>query len=240
MEERRQGCGYRRVQTDERCEPAEKRGHERTDGNAYIAVPTELAEVHLQTEAEDGGYGGIEEGRPVATKLHAEATTGETGTDGDHPMRILFVDMLQRLQLLLIPVEIPVLSDGRPQHLTDLGDDRKLDAVTVDTLVFREGVRLIGEVHHDDVEVETDVYVLFGQAEISLAAFHVPHDTLAVGIARHEQGAGAHEEVELAAEDLHGRGILVTLGLMVYHALFETHDALCVFVLSALMTFQES
>ena len=200
----------------------------------------ELAEVHLQAETEDSRDGGIEEGWPVATELHTEATARKAGADGDHPGRILLVDMLQRLQLLLVSVEIPVLTDSSPQHLADLRDDRKLNAVGVDTLIFGEGVSLIGEIHHDDIEVEVDVDVLLRQSEVSLTALHVSHNTLAVGIARHEHGTRAHEEVELTAEDLHGCGILIAFCLMVNHTLLQARDALCVLVLSFLMTFEDS
>lgn len=148
--------------------------------------------------------------------------------------------MLQCLKLLLVPVKVPVLADSRPEHLTDLRDDRELDAMTVYALIFRERVSLIGEIHHDDIEVEVDVDVLLRQSEVSLTALHVSHNTLAVGIARHEHGTRAHEEVELTAEDLHGCGILIAFCLMVYHTLLQARDALCVLVLSFLMTFEDS
>ena len=239
MEEGRQRSGNRRVQTDEGRKPADESSDKSTDGDAYIPVPVELTEIHLQAKTKDSGDGSIEEGRPVATELHTEASTSKTGTESNHPRRILLVDMLQRLQLLLVSVEIPVLTDSSPQHLTDLRDDRKLNAVGVDTLIFGERVSLIGEIHHDDIEVERDVDVLLRQSEIRLATLHVTHDTLAVGIARHEQGTGAHEEVELTTEELHGRGVFITLRLMVYHTLLKTRDALCMFVLSGLVPFQE-
>ena len=96
----------------------------------------ELCQVHLQTEAKDGRYGSIEESRPVATELHAEASTGQSGANGYHPGRVLLVDMVQGFKLGLVAVKAPVFAYGRPKHLAYLGYDSELNAMGIHTLIF--------------------------------------------------------------------------------------------------------
>ena len=119
--------------------------------------------------------------------------------------------MLQLVKFLLVAVKTPVLTDGRPQHLTDPGDDGKLNAVTVHTLVFGKRVRLVTQVDHDDVVVEMDVDVLLRQSEIGLTTLHIAHDAGTVGIAGHQDASCLHQQVEFTAQQLHPLALILSV-----------------------------
>ena len=161
-------AGHRWVGRQECGEPAQQGGEERANGDAHISVPMEFAQEHFQAEAQDGSERRIEEGGPVATKLHTESAARKACCNGNHPRRVVLLGIFERRELRLVSVEAPVFPDGSPQHLAHLRDDGEIHAVAVDALVFGEGVGLIAEVHHHDVEVEVNVNVLVRQTQIRL------------------------------------------------------------------------
>ena len=195
-----QEVGKSRREREECGSPCDECGYESRDADGYIVVAAACGQEHAQTETEDGCQRAIEERRPVATELYAEAAAGKAAADSYLPRSEAARRRANFLQRRLVLFKRIVVADGAPCELAYLSDGGHVDAVLLTALELGERVLGIAVVHHEHVPVDVEVQVAFVETKEGCGALHRTADARGVGCTLHKYASGAQKQVELVLQ----------------------------------------
>ena len=159
-----------------------------------------VVEKGAEAHAQDGRYRRVEERRPVATELDAEAAAGKSRRHSHLPIGVIPLLSLDLVEFRLVPIQCIILHNGPPRQLADGRNGVHIDTVPLTTLELYEGMVVVAEVHHEHSVVHEDVEILLGKAQESRRPLHVAEDAGRVGRAFHKQPPRLEQQVELAAQ----------------------------------------
>ena len=146
-------------------------------------------QIHAHTQSHCGSDRSVEERRPVAAKLNAEATTCQTATQSHLPRLIDAWASTDFVELLLKLVEGIVVGDGTPREFTDCADGSHIDGMVGATLESGVRTAIVAIVHHQQIVVNVNLQILLLEAEERCRALHVTQNALRVGRTLHKFAA---------------------------------------------------
>ena len=115
-------------------EPCQQRGYKSCQADVEISIGALGIEEHTQTQAQYGCNGGIEECRPVATELDAEAAARQSSSNGYLPRGVIALALVYLCKLSLVFLQSQVLTNRVPGEMANLSDGIQIDAMLVYSL----------------------------------------------------------------------------------------------------------
>ena len=99
-----------------------------------LKYPLEPLELRNIRRRKANMAGGIEECRPVATKLDAEAAARQSSSDGYLPRGVIALALVYLCKLSLVFLQSQVLTNRVPGEMANLSDGIQIDAMLVYSL----------------------------------------------------------------------------------------------------------